>query len=123
MASRDRELPTEGQPAEVTPARYLVVEDDRGEKALAVVEGQLEHRYGVGDDYGRMLFIALCRAHGLRPYRRARQQRTTVCVQASPSEHEALWQRFVLLSGELDDRLLEVAEEFVRTRVEGGSER
>ena len=118
MANKDRELPTEGAPAEVTGARYVVVECEDGSKTLEVVQGQLEQRYGVGDDYGRMLFIALCRAEGLQPYRRSRQQRATVCVQAAPREHEALWQRFLLLSRELDSRLLKVADEFVREEVE-----
>ncbi len=121
MASKDRELPTEGVPAEVSGARYVVVECEDGSKTLEVAEGQLEQRYGVGDDYGRMLLIALCRAQGLRPYRRARQQRTTVCVQATPSQHEALWQRFLLLSRKLDRRLVEVADEFVREEVEQAS--
>lgn len=118
MASKDRELPTEGVPAEVTGARYVVVEREDGSKTLEVAEGQLEQRYGVGDDYGRMLLIALSRAQGLRPYRRARQQRTTVCVHATPSQHQRLWERFLLLSRELDSRLLKVADEFVREEVE-----
>lgn len=124
MASRDRELPTEGAAPEVTGARYVVVEGEDGSKTLEVAEGQLEQRYGVGDDYGRMLLLALCQAQGLRPYRRARQQRTTVCVRATPSQHEALWQRFLSLSRELDSRLLKVADEFVREEVEQeGAER
>lgn len=122
MSSDDDDLPTaralrDGESA-VTPARYVVAEREDGGKTLEVVEGQLEQRYGVGDEYARLLFIALCRAHGFAPYRRPRLQRSTVCVHTTLSKHEALWRQFLSLSRRLDARLAEVTDEFVRSEVE-----
>lgn len=117
--STDRDyLPTEPELGEgestVTSARFVIAEREDGGKTLDVVEGALEQRYGVGDDYARMLFIAVCRAHGLRPYRRPRLSRSTVCVHTTVSKHDALWRQFIELSRELGSRLLEVTDQFVR---------
>jgi len=111
-------LPTEAElgadESTVTPARYVIAEHEDGSKTVDVVEGALEQRYSVGDDYARMLFIVTCRLHGVRPYRRPRLQRSTVCVHTTMSTHEALWRQFLELSRQLDSRLVEVTEHFLR---------
>ena len=118
MANDRDSLPTEPElgagESTVTRAQFVVAEREDGGQTIDVVEGALEQRYGVGDDYARMLFIALCRAHGLRPYRRPRLSRSTVCVHTSVSKHDALWRQFLELSRQLGDRLLEVTDQFVR---------
>jgi len=117
MASNDRKLETEAELGEgaspVTSARFVIAEDEDGAKRIEIVEGELEQRYGVGDDYACILFIAVCRMHGVRPYRRPRLQRTTVCVRTTVSKHEALWRQFLEQSRQLDARLAEVTEQFV----------
>jgi hypothetical protein len=121
MASEDRELQTEAELAAgestVTPARYVIAAHQDGARTLEVVEGEFEQRYGVGNDYGRTLFIAVCRVHGVRPYRRPRLQRTTVCVRATLSKHDALWRQFLECSRQLGSRLAEVTDQFA-TEVE-----
>ena len=57
------------------------------------------HRCCLGDTWTVSLFIALARKHGLRVYRRYRQHRTTVMVDATQSFlDKVLWPEFTALS-------------------------
>jgi hypothetical protein len=47
-----------------------------------------ELQYSMPDVWALRIFIALCRKHGLRPYRYPRQRRTTVVVRANPAVFE-----------------------------------
>ena len=50
--------------------RFEIAEHEDGARTIEIVERELEQRYGVGDDYACILFIAICRLHGARPYYR-----------------------------------------------------
>lgn len=51
-------------------------------------EPETELQYSLPDVWALRLFIALCRKAGVRPYRYARQRRTTVMVRVLQSEFE-----------------------------------
>jgi hypothetical protein len=74
-----------------------VGEDEHGNPKLDVVEGTFEQMYRVGNHHSVALFLALSRAKGLLPYRRARQHEGTLCVRAALAEHDALWSEFLEL--------------------------
>lgn len=61
----------------------------RDRLAAKLVEAQdtetEELQYSLPDVWAVRIFIALCRKHGLRPYRYPRQRRTTVVVRANPA--------------------------------------
>lgn len=107
----------ESEEPEVEALRVVVRENASGEQMLELVEGSFERSYGVGSTYTTKLFAELCRSRGLLPYRHARQHKTTVCVRASLSEHEALWSQFLALSSQLTARLHEVTSAFVTAAV------
>jgi L-arabinose isomerase len=44
---------------------------------------EVEYTFTFNNQWSKTLFIALCRRHELRPYRYARQRRTTVKVKAT----------------------------------------
>lgn len=122
MSTDERELPIlpelgEGE-STVSPARYVIAERPDGSPTLDVIEGEFELRYRVGDDYASMMFAALCRKHGARVYRRRRLHQGTVCVHTTASKHDALWKQFVLRLRQLDARLYEATQQFVRTEIE-----
>lgn len=122
MATDERELPIlpglgEGE-STVTPVKFVIAERPDGTPTLDVVEGGFEQRYRVGDGYAGLLFVALCDAHGARAYRRQRLHQGTVCVHTTVSKHDALWKQFLVLSRQLDARLYEVTQQFVRDEVE-----
>ena len=45
-------------------------------------EPEVELQYSLPDMWSVRLFLAICRKHGVHPYRYARQRRTTVMVRA-----------------------------------------
>ncbi len=100
------------------PTQFVVVEDERGNSKLDVVEGTFEQTYRVGDHHSVALFLALSRKKGMLPYRRARQHEGTVCVRATLSEHDALWSEFLDLDRRLAGQLAEVTRTFLRQQVE-----
>ncbi|NQW15666.1 MAG: hypothetical protein HQ479_15605 [Rhodobacter sp.] len=51
-------------------------------------EAETEIRYSLPDTWAVRIFVALCRKHGVRPYRYPRQRRTTVMVRVQPSAFE-----------------------------------
>ena len=59
-------------------------------------------RFSLPDPWSRRLFVALCRSHGLKPYREPRQRKTTVMllVMRSFVDH-VLWPEFETLNREL----------------------
>lgn len=96
----------------VSPLEFIVATDE-GVPSLDVREGEGERVYKVEDMYSRLLLIALCRQHGATVYRRPRQRVVSVCVRTTLAKHNALWQRFLSLSAELDGRLAETTQEFL----------
>lgn len=105
---------TEGERDAAAQAARRIAERLAQERAR---EPDVELKYTIMDLWSRRLFSALCRRHGLRPYRYARQRRTTLCLRAPRAFQEKLWKQF----GELDDALRkhldEVTERVIRTAV------
>ncbi|ULB11872.1 hypothetical protein ORIO_18765 [Cereibacter azotoformans] len=56
--------------------------------AEAPSEPETEVQYSMPDSWSVRIFVALCRKHGVRPYRYPRQRRTTIMVRARASEFE-----------------------------------
>jgi hypothetical protein len=102
----------------VTPIEFIVAPGDDGRPSLDVREGEGERVYKIEDMYSRLLFIALCRQHGATVYRRPRQRVVSVCVRTTLSKHNALWQRFLGLSAELDGLLAEATQQFFAEQFE-----
>jgi hypothetical protein len=65
--------------------------------AIARLQGKaggprpVELKFSLPDPWSVRLFVAVCRKHGLRPYRYSRQRRTTVMVRV----HERAFDRLV----------------------------
>ena len=79
-----------------------------------------EHVLSVIDPWQRMLFVALCRRYGLRPFRRPRQRHSTVQVVAPKTFVDGtLWPEFVALAGELHKHLSVVTDRIVRDAIHG----
>ena len=104
----------------VTPLEFVATRGDGGQPSLGVREGEFEQLYKVEDMYSRLLFIALCRQYRATVYRRPRQRVVSVCVRTTVSKHNALWQRFLSLSAELDGRLAEATQQFLVEECEIG---
>ncbi len=51
-------------------------------------EPEIELQYSLPDVWSVRIFVALCRKHGVRPYRYPRQRRTTVMVRARQAGFE-----------------------------------
>lgn len=51
-------------------------------------EPETELQYSLPDVWSVRIFVALCRKHGIRPYRYPRQRRTTVMVRVQKSSFE-----------------------------------
>ena len=65
------------------------------------------------------LFVAVCRKHGLRPYRYRRQRRTSVVVRAREGEFDrVVWPEYSRLQTELESFFEDVTDHLI-TRVMG----
>ena len=63
---------------------------------------ETELRFSLPDAWSVRLFVAVCRKHGLRPFRYARQRRTTVMVRARERHFDrVVWAEFGRLHTEL----------------------
>lgn len=51
-------------------------------------EDEVELKYSLPDSWAVRIFVALCRKHGVKPYRYPRQRRTTVMVRVLPDAFE-----------------------------------
>lgn len=81
-------------------------------------EPPVELRFSLPDSWSVRLFIALCRRHGLRPYRYSRQRYTTVMVRAPRSFlDEVLWREFNELHADLARYLDDVTERVIHEAV------
>lgn len=68
----------------------------------AAKENEVELQYSLPDAWAVRIFIALCRKHGVQPYRYARQRRTTVMVKVRQTEFErTVMAEFKVLHAEL----------------------
>jgi hypothetical protein len=85
-----------------------------------VSEAEVEVRFSIPDPWARMLFVALCRRYGLRPFRYRRMHRQSIVVKAPESFMEGvLWPEFEELSAVLTDYLAEITDRVIREAVHG----
>ncbi len=93
--------------------RRRLVDIERAEPAI-------EYRFKLNDDWSRKLFIALLRRYGLKPYRYARQRRTTVMARVPRSfVNQTLWPEYLELSETLRQFLAEVTDRVISEGVHG----
>ena len=83
-------------------------------------EQPVEFKFSLPDLWQRRLFSALCRRHGLEPYRYKGQRYTTVMVQVPRSfVHKTLWLEYQELRAALNDYLNDATERIIREEVYG----
>jgi hypothetical protein len=92
-------------------------------KAVEQKEKSVETAFRLPDRWSRRLFTALCRRHGLTPYRYPRQRYSTVVLRAPASFiNNVLWPEFVEIKSALDEYLNEATERIIREEVFRASE-
>lgn len=93
---------------------------DRVEARLRTLRSAtpVEYRFSLHDPWARRLFLALARRHGLRPYRRHRQHRSTLMIRATEAQiDDVLWPEFQELQDTLSAYLDEVTERVIHEAV------
>jgi hypothetical protein len=99
-------------------------EPNAGRRQAPPREPEIALRFSLPDPWSRRLFVALCREHGLKPYRTPRQRRTTVMVMATRDFADTvLMPEFAALNKDLGAYLDDVARAFIRQRVAGRARR
>ncbi len=74
--------------------------------------------YSLPDPWERMLFLALCRRYGLRPYRMYRQRESTVMLNAPERfQRRTLWPEFEALSEVLARHLRDITERVIHEAI------
>ena len=87
-------------------------------KAAEQKEKSVETDFRLPDRWSRRLFTALCRRHGLAPYRYPRQRYSTVVLRAPASFiNNVLWPEFLEIKSALDEYLDEATERIIREEV------
>jgi len=90
----------------------------RGLDAALNTQRLPETRFSLGDQWQRRLFLAICRRHGLEPYRYKGQRYTTVVVRAPRAFVEGtLWPEYLALQKALHSYLDEATEQIIREEV------
>lgn len=80
----------------------------------------IEMQFSLPDQWGRQLFVALCRRYGLKPYRQYRQRLTTVMLRVpKPFVDQVLWPEFQELNAALMQYLNDVTTRVIRDGVHG----
>ena len=109
-----------GSPGEQAAAG-AAMERLRGRLGNADEDGgpETELQFSLPDMWSVRLFVAVCRKHGLRPFRYARQRRTTVMVRAQERSFDrVVWPEFSRLQTELELYFQDVAD-YLITRAMG----
>ena len=77
-------------------------------------ETEIEVKYSLPDIWSVRLFVAICRKHGVQPYRYRRQRRTTVMVRIRKSEFErTVAAEFHVLHQELTNYFAEMVDHLI----------
>ncbi len=77
-------------------------------------EPETEMQYSLPDVWSVRIFVALCRKHGIRPYRYPRQRRTTVMVRVRQSGFEhTVGEEFRMLHQELTAYFSEMVDHLI----------
>jgi hypothetical protein len=91
----------------------LPVDQTRADQSLA--DEYTEWKFSLADLWSRRLFLALCRKHGLQPYRRYRQRRTTVLLKATDKQvNDVLWPEYLAISEQLQMFLSDVTDRVIK---------
>ena len=82
-------------------------------------EPEVELQFSLPDAWSVSLFVAVCRKHGVRPYRYRRQRRTSVVISAREWEfNRVVWPEYSRLQTELESYFEDVTDHLV-SRVMG----
>jgi len=88
---------------------------------LAELRGRdqdVELHYRLPDPWKRMLFVALCRRYGLKPFREPGRRQTTVQLRAPKEFHDkTLWPEYLALSEELNTHLHDLTTRVIREAI------
>ena len=86
-------------------------------------EPEVELQHSLPDVWCVQLFCAVCRKHGVRPYRYKRQRRTTVMVRVREREfYRGAWPEYCQLHAELANYFSDVTDHLIsRVMGSGGS--
>ncbi|MDE0524137.1 MAG: hypothetical protein OXH79_19485 [Boseongicola sp.] len=113
-----------GSPGEKSAAG-AAIERLRGRvtKAGEQPEPEVELQHSLPDIWCVDLFCAVCRKHGVRPYRYRRQRRTTVMVRVREREfYREAWPEYCQLHAELANYFNDVTDHLIsRVMGSGGS--
>lgn len=109
-----------GSPGERAAAAAAM---ERLQGRLAGSEGsrdpEVELQFSLPDAWSVSLFVAVCRKHGVRPYRYRRQRRTSVVVSAREREfNRVVWPEYSRLQTELESYFEDVTDHLI-SRVMG----
>lgn len=97
-------------------AAWLRVKARLAEEARKAPSAEMQ--FSLGDQWSRLLFVALCRRYGLTPYRLYRQRHTTVIVKAPRAFiDDVLWPEFRELDDSLRASLAELTARVIRAAV------
>jgi hypothetical protein len=81
-------------------------------------DAPIEMQFSMSDQWSRLLFAALARRYGLKPYRLPRQRRNTVMIRAPQGfVDQVLWPEFVELNEALVAYLHRVTLRVIRDEV------
>ena len=110
-----------GSPGE-RAAAGAAAERLRGRLGSADSDGgpETELQFSLPDLWSVRLFVAVCRKHGLRPFRYARQRRTTVMAQAREGSFDrVVWDEFSRLQTELQFYFEDVTDHLITRAILG----
>lgn len=78
----------------------------------------VELKFSLPDPWSVQLFVALCRRYGLKPYRHARQHRTTIMVRAPRQFFDTVvWRQFCDVHTDLLLHFEETTERMIRKTI------
>ncbi len=73
-----------------------------------------EYRLYTSDSWHKKLLIAICRKHGIQPYRYKRQKYTTVMVNINPDFlNDILWPEYLEYSKHLEKLVEEITDDLI----------
>jgi hypothetical protein len=105
--------PGEKMAAEAALARVRARLAEFGER-----DAPIDLQFSMADQWSRLLFLALARRYGLKPYRLPRQRRNTVMIRAPQGfVDQVLWPEFVELNEALVAYLHQVTLRVIRDEV------
>ncbi|MXW90870.1 MAG: hypothetical protein F4114_12550 [Rhodospirillaceae bacterium] len=77
-------------------------------------EPEVELQFSLPDTWSVRLFVAVCRKHGVRTFRYARQRRTTVMVRTGERFFDrTVWPEYSQLQSELEGYFVDVTDHLV----------